>query len=218
MLHHPLAVAVRRLPVTSLGVTIGPDRVRSATDARRLPSARVSTRLALSRDYPHGVPAFAVALADPEFHRVKLDVDGSGRIEVVGFERSDLSGAARTGRRVRAVLRQQVPPGQVPALVERLLSGILVIERTEEWRLTPERCDGRARVAVPGTPISAEGTMSVAPEGAGHSRLAVDLAITAAMPLLGGGIERAVVSGIRELTSSEHERISRWLARAERAG
>lgn len=172
----------------------------------------MSTRLALSRDYPHGVPAFAAALGDPEFHRVKLDVDGTGRIEVVSFRR------AESGRRVRVVLRQPVPPGQVPVVVERLLSGVLVIERTEEWRLTAERCDGRAQVSVPGTPISAAGTMQVTPKGHGHSRLAVDLGITAAVPLLGGGIERAVVTGIRGLTGTEHDRISRWLARAEQAG
>ncbi|WP_165825981.1 DUF2505 domain-containing protein [Actinomycetospora cinnamomea] len=169
----------------------------------------MSTRLALSREYPHGVPAFAAALADPEFHRVKLDVDGTGRIEVVAFEERE--GTGEDDRRVRVVLRQPVPPGQVPAVVERLLSGVLVIERTEEWRLTPQRCDGRARVAVPGTPINAGGTMAVAPTGDG-SRLAVDLEITAAIPLLGGGIERAVVTGIRGLTGGEHDRISRWLA------
>ncbi|WP_433784075.1 DUF2505 domain-containing protein [Actinomycetospora sp. CA-101289] len=169
----------------------------------------MSTRLALSRAYPHGVPAFAAALADPDFHRVKLDVDGTGRIEVVAFERRDAG-------RVRVVLRQPVPPGQIPAVVERLLAGVLVIERTEEWTLTPQRCDGRARVVVPGTPISAGGTMSVVPDGDG-SRLSVDLAITAAVPLLGGGIERQVVTGIRGLTGSEHDRISRWLA-AEEAG
>lgn len=175
----------------------------------------MSTRLALSRAYPYGVPAFAAALADPEFHRVKLDVDGSGRIDVVAFDRRGPTDG--TAERVRVVLRQPVPPGQVPAVVERLLSGVLVIERTEEWTLTPTRCDGRARVAVPGTPISAEGTMRVVGEDAG-SRLSVDLDITAAVPLLGGGIERAVVTGIRGLTGHEHDRISRWLDGAERAG
>ncbi|GAA4882209.1 DUF2505 domain-containing protein [Actinomycetospora straminea] len=180
----------------------------------------MSTRLALSRAYPYGVPVFAAALADPEFHRVKLDVDGSGRIDVVAFDRASPADGAQ---RVRVVLRQPVPPGQVPAVVERLLSGVLVIERTEEWRLTPERCQGRAYVAVPGTPISAEGTMSVVGEGTGDgagegSRLSVDLDVTAAIPLLGGGIERAVVTGIRGLTGTEHERISDWLDRAGRAG
>ena len=99
-----------------------------------------------------------------------------------------------------------------------MLSGILVIERTEEWTLTPRRCDGRTRVAVPGTPISAVGTMAVVPQGADGTRLSIDLDITAAVPLLGGGIERAVVAGIRGLTGGEHDRISRWLVRAEQAG
>ncbi|GAA4907494.1 uncharacterized protein DUF2505 [Actinomycetospora succinea] len=174
----------------------------------------MSTRLALSRAYPYGVPAFAAALADPEFHRVKLDADGSGRIEVLAFERT---GPPDGAERVRVVLRQPIPPGQIPAMVEQLLSGVLVIERTEEWTLTPARCAGRARVAVPGTPISADGTMSVVGEDAG-SRLSVDLDITAAVPLLGGGIERAVVTGIRGLTGREHDRISRWLDDEERAG
>jgi hypothetical protein len=177
----------------------------------------VSTRLALSRDYPHGVPAFAAALAEPDFHRVKLDVDGSGRIEVVAFERRDGADDREGTRYVRVVLRQPVPPGQVPAVIERLLSGVLVIERTEEWTLTPRRCDGRARVVVPGTPIGAAGTMSVAPQAPDGSRLSIDLDITASVPFLGGGIERAVVAGIRGLTGTEHDRISRWLVRAEQA-
>ena len=59
--------------------------------------------------------------------------------------------------------------------------------------------------------------MSVVGEDAG-SRLSVDLDITAAVPLLGGGIERAVVTGIRGLTGREHDRISRWLADEEAAG
>lgn len=180
----------------------------------------MSTRLALSRDYPHGVPAFAAALAEPDFHRVKLDTDGSGRIEVVAFERRDEPGAGadEAGTRyVRVVLRQPVPPGQVPAVIERLLSGVLVIERTEEWTLTPRRCDGRARVVVPGTPIGAAGTMNVAPQAPDGSRLSIDLDITASIPFLGGGIERAVVAGIRGLTGTEHDRISRWLVRAEQA-
>lgn len=177
----------------------------------------MSTRLALSRAYPYGVSAFAAALADPEFHRVKLDVDGSGRIDVLAFERTGPADGPGGAERVRVVLRQPVPPGQVPSVVERLLTGVLVIERTEEWTLAAGRCDGRARVAVPGTPIGAEGTMAVVAEDAG-SLLSVDLDITAAVPLLGGGIERAVVAGIRGLTGREHDRISRWLADEERAG
>ncbi len=175
----------------------------------------MSTRLQLSRDYPFGVAAFASALSDPDFHRIKLDVDGSGRIEVLAFAR-DVDPASGTGT-ASVTLRQPVPPGQIPAVVERLLAGVLVIERTEEWTLGPEECTGRARVAVPGTPVGAEGTMSVTRAPAG-SRLGVDLDIAAHVPLFGSGIERAVVTGIRALTGTEHDRISKWLSRAERAG
>jgi len=175
----------------------------------------VSTRLQLSRDYPYGVAAFASALADPDFHRVKLDVDGSGRIEVLAFAR-DVDPASGAGT-ASVTLRQPVPPGQIPVVVERLLAGVLVIERTEEWTLGPDECSGRARVTVPGTPVGAEGTMSVTRAAEG-SRLGVDLDIVAQIPLFGGGIERSVVTGIRALTGSEHDRISSWLSRAERTG
>lgn len=162
----------------------------------------VSTRVALTREYPYDVSAFVGALADPEFHRVKLDVDGSGRIEVLDF--------THDADRVTVVLRQPVPSGRVPAAVERLLDGMLVIERTERWRLAETGCRGDARVDVARTPISAVGTMTVDPARDG-ARLGVDLDVTASVPLLGGGIERAVVSGIRALTGTEHQRIFAWL-------
>lgn len=173
----------------------------------------MSTRVQLAREYPYEVAAFAAALADPEFHRVKLDVDGSGRIEVLEFSREP----ARDGaEHVTVVLRQPVPPGRVPGTVERLLDGVLVIERTEHWRLGARACRGRARVDVPRTPIGAAGTMTVAPAGTAGSRLAVDLDVTVSLPLIGGGIERAVVAGIRGLTGTEHQRISAWLDDATR--
>lgn len=175
----------------------------------------MSTRLQLSRDYPYGVAAFTAALADPDFHRVKLDVDGSGRIEVVEFTR-DVDPATGAGT-VTVALRQPVPPGVVPVVLERLLAGMLVVERREEWSLAPDGCTGLAQVSVSGTPVGASGSMSVAPT-AGGSRLGVDLEIAAQVPVFGGGIERAVVTGIRGLTGTEHDRISGWLSRAEHAG
>lgn len=174
----------------------------------------MSTQVELSRAYPYGVPAFATALGDPEFHRVKLDVDGSGGIEVTDFRRDDTGeGTAE----VTVTLRQPVPASFVPGLLEQYLRGVLVLERTERWTLTDRRCTGRTAVVVPRTPISADGRMAVEPAGDG-ARLTVDLGVTASIPLFGGGIERAVVSGIRRLTGTEHERISAWLAENASSG
>lgn len=171
----------------------------------------MSTRVQLSREYPHAVSSFAAALTDPAFHRTKLDVDGSGQIEVVEFSRDH---GADGSERVGVVLLQPVPPGRMPAVVERLLSGVLVIRRTERWRLAADRCDGRTEVVVPRTPIGAVGRMSVEPSGTG-SRLSVDISVTASVPLVGAGIEWAVLTGIRGLTGKEHERISTWLDAVE---
>jgi hypothetical protein len=179
----------------------------------------VSTRVQLAREYPYDVSAFVGALGDPEFHRVKLDLDGSGRIEVLDFSRVPADATDDGTEHVSVALRQPVPPGRVPAVVERLLDGVLVIDRTERWRLAAQGCRGEAEVDVPRTPISAAGTMTVDPAGGSASRLAVGLDVTVSIPFVGGGIERAVVTGIRGLTGTEHQRISAWLDRAsERPG
>jgi hypothetical protein len=165
----------------------------------------VTTRLRASRDYPHAVADFAVALADPDFHRARLDAGAGGDVE-----RHEVSGPPRD-RTVEVVVRQPVPTGQVPPAIGRLLTGGLVLRRTERWRLTPTRCDGEVEVAVPLAPVRAKGTMSVVGTSAEGCTLAVDVGVTVAIPLAGGLIEGAVVDGVRQLTRTEHDNITRWL-------
>jgi len=57
----------------------------------------------------------------------------------------------------------------------------------------------------------------VTPAGEG-AELEVDLGVAVGVPFLGAHIERAVVSGIRSLTGTEHERISAYLARHTPSG
>jgi hypothetical protein len=165
----------------------------------------VTTRLRASRDYPHPVADFAVALADPDFHRARLDAGGGGEVE-----RHEVSGPPQH-RTVEVVVRQPVPTGQVPPAIGRLLTGGLVLRRTERWRLTPTRCDGEVEVAVPRAPVRAEGTMSVSATSGTRCTLAVDVAVTVTIPLAGGLIEGAVADGVRQLTRTEHDNITRWL-------
>jgi hypothetical protein len=165
----------------------------------------VTTRLHAGRDYPHDVADFAVALADPEFHRARLDAGGGGEVE-----RHRVTGTPDDGT-VEVVVRQPVPTGQVPPALGRLLTGGLVLRRTEWWRLGPRRCDGRVEVAVPLAPVRAEGTMSVAATPGAGCRLEVDVAVTVTIPLAGAFIEGAVADGVRQLTHVEHDNITRWL-------
>ena len=166
----------------------------------------MTTRLRASREYPHDVADFAVALADPEFHRARLDAGGGGEVE-----HHRATGSPQDGT-VEVVVRQPVPTGQVPPAIGRLLTGGLVLRRTERWRLSPGRCDGEVDVAVPRAPVRAEGTMSVVGvTGSVGCTLTVAVGVTVTIPLAGGLIEGAVADGVRQLTHVEHDNITRWL-------
>lgn len=160
----------------------------------------MTKRLHASRGYPHDVADFADALADPDFHRARLDAGGGGTVE-----RHEVSGS-----RILVVVRQPVPAGQIPPALARLLTGGLELRRTERWRVSDERCAGTVEVAVPLAPVRAEGTMAVEPRPVG-CRLDVDVDVTVTIPFAGALLESAVVDGVRQLTSVEHDNITRWL-------
>lgn len=165
----------------------------------------MTTRLRATRDYAHDVAEFAVALADPDFHRARLDAGGGGEVE-----RHEVAGSPED-RTVEVVVRQPVPTGQVPPAIGRLLTGGLVLRRTEWWRLAPSYCSGQVEVAVPLAPVRAEGTMKVSGTSGSRCTLEVDVAVTVAIPLAGGLLEGAVADGVRQLTRTEHDNITRWL-------
>ena len=165
----------------------------------------MTTRLRSSRDYPQGVDVFAVALADPAFHRLRLGEGG----EVVSHH--------ATPGRVDVTVRQPIAAGAVPPSIAALLSGALVVTRTERWILA-DRLEGEVEVVVPRAPVRSAGTMSVSSLPAGGCRLEVDVAVRVAVPFAGALVEPAVVGGIRALTAQEHEHISAYLAGAGPSG
>lgn len=166
----------------------------------------MTTRLRSSRDYPQGVDVFAVALADPGFHRARLGEGG----EVVAHR-------AAPGR-VDVTVRQPIAAGAVPAPIAALLSGALVVTRTEHWTLGAERLDGAVEVVVPRAPVRSAGSMTVSSLPAGGCRLELDVAVRVTVPFAGALVEPAVVGGIRVLTAQEHEHISAYLAGAGPSG
>ena len=167
----------------------------------------MTTRLRLSRDYPRDVAVFASALADPAFHLARLDTVAGGELVEHRVERE----------RVVVTVRQPIAPGNVPAVIERLLSGSLVLTKTERWELGDARCDGRVEVVVPRAPVTANGTMTVVPIPGG-CRLDIAVAATVSIPFAGALVEPAVADGIRTLTTAEHDRISEWFATSGPAG
>ncbi len=49
------------------------------------------------------------------------------------------------------------------------------------------------------------------PDGGGHTRTLVTGTLTVRMPLVGGRVERAIVSGLEEHAAAEAELLGRWL-------
>jgi hypothetical protein len=118
-----------------------------------------------------------------------------------------------SGARYR--LRHGVDAGSVPPLVRSFVGGDLVIERTETLAPTaPGRYTGTVAVAIPGTPASASGTVTVAdiPEG---SEFVVDAAVTVKVPLVGGKVEAMVAEQVQNLLASEAAFTLDWLRRQD---
>jgi hypothetical protein len=110
-------------------------------------------------------------------------------------------------------LRQALDSRDLPSVVRNLLSGDIVIERTETWtRSGAGTYRGGAQVMIKGTPASATGTMSLQDVGAG-SELVVRTDVTVQVPIIGGKIESVVADKVKELLAVETDFMIQHIAR-----
>lgn len=135
---------------------------------------------------------------------LKLDADGSpgGPVEHAEF-----------------TVRQGVGREDLPAVIQKVLSGDLVIERTESWRRTaPDSYDGTVAARVVGSPARIRGTLrlaDLADVGGGRpgSEFVVDGSAQIDLPLLGGKIESVIAGQVERLVERETRFLLDRLAR-----
>lgn len=114
-------------------------------------------------------------------------------------------------------LRHGLDAKDMPAIVRNVLSGDIVIERTESWtRTEPGRYVGDSRVDIHGTPASAVGGMRLRDVGTGGSELVVRTEVTVKVPLIGGTIEGIVAEQVMSLLAAETAFTQRWLEKQQR--
>ena len=119
--------------------------------------------------------------------------------------------------RAEFTVRQGVDRGDLPSVVQKVLSGDLVIERTETWRRTAEGTyDGTFRATVPGSPSKIGGTLRLADlddigNGRPGSELVVDGSTQVPIPLVGGKIEAVIAEQVRKLVEREARFTLDWL-------
>jgi Protein of unknown function (DUF2505) len=125
------------------------------------------------------------------------------RLEKVGGKDAALLEHTADADGARFRVRQALDPRDLPPIVRNLLSGDIVIERTETWtRSGPGAYRGDAQVLIKGTPASATGTMSLRDTGGG-SELVVRTDVTVQVPIIGGKIEGVVAEQVKSLLAVE---------------
>jgi hypothetical protein len=121
--------------------------------------------------------------------------------------------------RAEYTVRQGVGREHLAPVIQKVLSGDLVIERTERWRRTaPGSYDGTFAATVVGAPGRITGTLrlaDLADIGGGRpgSELALDGYAQVSIPLVGGKIEAVIAEQVQQLVARETRFALDWLAR-----
>lgn len=146
----------------------------------------------------------AAVMLDEEYLRARLAQMGGPGAALLEHH------ADAAGGRYR--IRQGVDAALLPPVVSTLVSGNLVIERTESLRrLGAGQWGGDVRVAIPGTPASAAGSLDLRDAGTG-SELIITADVRVDVPFLGGRIEGFVAEQVQLLLAAETAFTMRWLA------
>jgi hypothetical protein len=154
---------------------------------------------------PHPADAVFAVMIDPDYLRARL--------QQIGGPGAALLEHTVTGDGARYRLRQGLDKSLLPPLVQNLVPGNLVIERTESVRRQgPGSYAGDVDVQVPGTPVTASGRSTLRDVAPG-SEFAVHADVTVNVPLLGGRIEETIVGNIGQLLTAETRFTESWLNR-----
>lgn len=112
---------------------------------------------------------------------------------------------------VDVVTTQVLRADQLPGLVAQFHRGDLSIHREEHWGpIADGQAHGTVSGAVPGAPVSLDGTASLAPTDGG-SRLAVTLSVEVRVPLVGGTIESFIGKALVDLLIAEQRFTTVWI-------
>lgn len=152
----------------------------------------------------HSADDVAAVMLDEEYLRARLVQLGGPGAKVLAHE-AGADGGSYT-------IRHGVDQAALPSIVSSLVSGNLVIQRTESLRRqAPGRWAGDVDVQIPGTPASAVGSLELQDAAAGNTLL-VRADVTVKVPFLGGKIEAVIVDQVQQLLAAETAFTLEWLA------
>ena len=160
--------------------------------------------LALSLEAPVRVEEILAAFGDEQYWQARLAAFDGGTAALNRLTVGD-DGS------VTAVLTVSLFANRLPKVVTALTPGDLEMARTETWHPT---ADGHARgtieVAVPGTPVSAIGTVMLVSIAIG-ARLDFSTTVQVKIPLVGGQVENFIVSRLSDEISAVQRFTNNWI-------
>ena len=144
-------------------------------------------------------------LADPDFQERKCAATGALDHEVEIEEYEDGGAAIRTNR--------TMPTDQVPDFVRTFVGSTLAVVEVDDWQAAAAdgSREGTTVVEIKGSPVRLAAAMTLRPDGGG-SRQTIDGDIKAAVPLVGGRIEKAVEPALQAAIRVEQREGRAWLA------
>ena len=143
-------------------------------------------------------------VVDREYLRARLDSIG-GRNAALLEHSDDENGAKYT-------LRQGVSRSYLPEIVQKVLNGDLVIERTETWYKADDgRYEGNVTARVKGAPGTIGGALTITGDRE-SSELNIDGQAKVDVPIVGGKVESVVAEQVVKLMEREARFTREWLA------
>ncbi|KAA0918830.1 DUF2505 domain-containing protein [Dietzia sp. ANT_WB102] len=134
------------------------------------------------------------------------------RIAAVGSPNDTLDDFSVTGDTVTVTVTQHIPEDDIPDLARKFLPGQLVIVRTSTYTgFDGERYTGTSRAeAAGGLGQISGGAEAEYRDGAAHESLTGQ--VTVSVPLLGGKLEKLVLSHLDRLFEAEYRHLRHWTA------
>lgn len=135
------------------------------------------------------------------------------RMATVGTAADTLDDFVTTDDSTTVTITQHIPDEDIPDLARKVLPGQLTIVRTSIYSgFDGERFAGTARAeAAGGLGIIDGGAEAVGEGDAALESVAGQVKVS--VPLLGGKLEKLVVSHLNRLFVAEYEQLNRWTAR-----
>ncbi|UXA15924.1 DUF2505 domain-containing protein [Mycobacterium sp. SMC-4] len=158
----------------------------------------------VSTDSTADVDAIHAAFGNEDYWRARLFEFGKDSIRLDTL-------TVDTDGSVHVSTTQDMGREMLPTVLAKAIPGGMRVMRQERWRRTEDLLHCDAVVTATGAPLRATGTALITPVGTG-SRLRFTGTLQVKIPLLGGTVEKFIVSALADEIPAAQRFTTNWIA------